>query len=131
MQRNLSSIFPNGCTKDQREMFVSEVGKAHGCFWDWMKKSIIAKRLYMEMAALDMLESCFAYGGISEFYKKPYYKTRNYYDDYLKQYIEVGGNKKEFDRIIKIQTDFLMEKCTVKYAGTDFEGVSYNAIVFK
>lgn len=136
MQRNLSSIFPDGCSKAQREMFVKEVGKKHGCFMDWLKKSVIAKRLYEEMAALDMLESCFAYGGISEFYRKheawSYCGKGSHYDHYLADYQKVGGNKKEFDRMIKIQTDFLTEKCMVKYnVGTDGEGVSYNAIIFK
>lgn len=135
MKRNLSAIFPNGCTREQRDKLINEIVDTYGTVVNWKKWSNTAKRLYEEMNALNMLESCFAYGGINGFYVQheawEYCGKGSHYDHYLADYIEVGGNKEEFDKMISIQTEFLTEKCDIVYAGTDSDGLSYNGIVLK
>lgn len=132
MANKLSKIFPNGCTSRQRDNLIKEICSQYGNVGNWKKWSDSAKQLYEEMSALNMLESCFAYGGTSTFYDQhkawKYCGEGSHYDHYLADYIEVGGNKKEFDKMIEIQTKYLTEKCEIVYAGTDGEGLSYNGI---
>lgn len=82
---------------------------------------------------MSMLDSCFAYGGVDDFYKKKCYspddRDKTYYDKYLEAFIKVGGTKREFDKAIAAQKKYY-QKCSVVYAGTDSEGLSYNGIVW-
>lgn len=136
MNRKLSEIFPHGCAEKQRDKLRSELYKQYGNgILNWKNWSAYAKQLDREMDALNMLESCFAYGGISNFYAQheawEYCGKGSHYEHYLKAFEEVGGEKEEFDRMIEIQSCYLTEKCDVISAGYDCEGLSYNGIVLR
>ena len=60
---------------------------------------------------------------------KRYGNGRSYYDDYLKYYLDDGGSKEEFDKMIEIQKKHFGH-CFVEYnVHTDFEGCSYNSLI--
>ena len=131
----LSSVFPYGCTKENREELQAELFKLNGNYSHWGKWSDSAKQLDKEMSALGMLESCYAYGGISTFYTyhEPweYCGEGSHYEHYLEKFEKVGGTKEEFDKMIDIQSRYLTEKCKIISAGYDSDGISYNSIVPK
>lgn len=127
----LSDYFPNGASKKQRDKFLQEhlmKGKTRSdAYQSW---TIEEKCLDEELSMLDMLDSCFAYGGVSKFYHiNRYGNGRSYYDDFLKYYLDKGGSKEEFDKMIEIQKKHF-EHCFVEYnVHTDFEGCSYNSLI--
>lgn len=131
-------IFPNGCSRKQRnalrESWFKNYGNPHteGAVWN---NEI--KQLDKMDSALDMLDSLFAYRPFwkTEFYRKgsaerlgAEWRISSYYDYFLAHYVKVGGQKEDFDKMLKIQFQYL-QKCTVKTnVYTDYEGASYNAI---
>ena len=127
----LSDYFPNGASKKQRDKFLKEhllKGRTRSdAYQSW---TVEEKCLDEELSMLDMLDSCFAYGGVSKFYHTYRYgRYGNYYDDFLKYYLEKGGSKEEFDKMIEIQKKHF-EHCFVDYnVHTDFEGCSYNSLI--
>jgi len=125
-----TDYFPNGASEAQRENFRKGLLKGE-CLSDaYQKWTVEEKCLDEQLSALSMLDSCFAYGGVSDFYrKKGYNNCESYYDSYLRDYIKVGGTKEEFDKMLEVQKKHL-EHCFVKRnVYTDFEGCSYNSIV--
>ena len=126
--KGLSDYFPNGCSQDQRNEFVRKLMNSDDRCTAFHRWSTEEKCLDRQISALDMLDSCFAYHGFSRFYKKSSWQYKSYYDEYLNDYIECGGNKEEFDKMLDIQKKHL-EKCMVlRNVHTDFEGCSYNSI---
>lgn len=126
----LSDYFPNGASEQQRENFRKGLLKGE-CLSDaYQKWTVEEKCLDEQLSALSMLDSCFAYGGVSEFYvQKSYNHDESYYDSYLSDYLKAGGLKKEFDKMLEIQKKHL-SRCSVKHnTYTDGEGCSYNSII--
>ena len=126
----LSDYFPNGASHKQRENFRKGLMKGE-CLSDvYQKWTVEEKCLDEELSMLDMLDSCFAYDGVSKFYRpKCYGNGKSYYEEYLANYIKKGGSKEEFDKMLEIQKKHL-KRCSIKYnVYTDFEGCSYNSIV--
>lgn len=126
----LSDYFPNGASQNQRDNFRKGLLKNQSLPDAYRNWTVEEKCLDEELSMLDMLDSCFAYGGVSKFYQKQSYNCcRSYYDEFLKRYIDEGGSKEEFDKMIEIQKKHF-EHCFVNYnVHTDFEGCSYNSIV--
>ena len=126
----LSDYFPNGASEQQRENFRKGLLKGE-CLSDaYQKWTVEEKCLDEQLSALSMLDSCFAYGGVSEFYvQKSYNHNESYYDSYLRDYLKAGGSKEEFDKMLEIQKKHF-EHCSVKHCVyTDYEGCTYNSIV--
>ena len=136
MKRTLSAIFPNGSSKRERDELRRSWFEKYGNPYtgDGNEWSPTIRRLDSELSALSMLDSCFAYGGVEDFYAPhepwEYCGAGSHYDRYLERFLKLGGTKSEFDRAIAAQVKYY-DKCKVVYAGTDGEGVSYNAIVEK
>ena len=120
--KKMHEIFPNGCSSKQLEAFRSSWFKDYGNPFteniEWPREVKVLEEMY---SALEMLSSCFAYGGTKKFYKQ-------YYDEYLEDYLKVGGTKEDFDKMLTNQCEHY-KKCFVEFAGTDFEGCSYNYII--
>ena len=134
MKRVISSIFPNGSSRNERDALRRSWFEKYGNpFRDGSNvwPNTIWK-LDKQLSALSMLDSCFAYGGIEQFYKyhKPweYCGEGSHYDHYLKEYMDTGGTKREFDKMIECQKKYY-KKCKVVFAGYDGEGLGYNAII--
>lgn len=136
MKRTLSAIFPNGSSREMRDNLRKSWFEKYGNPYlegieVWNKT---LWKLERQLSALSMLDSCFAYGGIELFYEyhKPweYCGEGSHYDHYLKNYIDFGGTKREFDKAIECQKKYY-ERCKVVFAGYDGEGLRYNAIVEK
>lgn len=126
----LSDYFPNGASEAQRNNFRKGLLKGE-CLSDaYQKWTVEEKCLDEELNMLSMLDSCFAYGGVSEFYRaKSYNNNKSYYDSYLKNYLEAGGSKEEFDKMLEIQKKHF-EHCSIKHnVFTDSEGCTYNSVV--
>ena len=129
--KGLSDYFPNGASSKQRNEFLREhlmKGRARcDAYSEW---TVEEKCLDEELSMLDMLDSCFAYDGVSKFYRpKCYGNGKSYYEEYLANYIKEGGSKEEFDKMLEIQKKHL-ERCFVKHnVYTDSEGCSCNSIV--
>lgn len=126
----LSDYFPNGASDAQRKNFMKGLLKGEAHYKAYQKWNVEEMCLDEELSMLEMLDSCFAYGGVSEFYRvKSYNHDKSYYETYLKSYIDKGGSKEEFDKMLEIQKKHL-ERCFVKHnVYTDSEGCSYNSIV--
>lgn len=130
----LSAIFPNGSSRDEREQLMKSWFKKYGNPYIEGKEvwNDVIWRIDSELSAMSMLDSCFAYGGVDKFYTTksccPAHYHQTYYEEYLENFIKLGGTKREFDKAIAAQKKYY-ERCKVVYAGTDSEGVSYNAIV--
>lgn len=127
--KKMHEVFPNGCSDRQldalRNSWFEKYGNPYTEGADWSEVKLLESMYW----ALRMLSSCFAYGGTKGFFKEHgtmYEET--YYDHYLAKYLKVSGTKEDFDKMINIQCEHY-KKCSVKYAGTDFEGCSYNCIV--
>lgn len=129
MKRTISSIFPNGSSSVARDELRTAWFEKYGDIRKWPPT---IRKLDSELSALSMLDSCFAYGGVKEFYTyhEPweYCGEGSHYDHYLKRYMEVGGTKREFDKAIECQKKYY-SKCKVVFAGYDNEGLGYNRIV--
>ena len=126
----LSDYFPNGASEKQRENFRKGLMKGE-CLSDaYQKWTVEEKCLDEQLSALSMLDSCFAYGGVSEFYiQKSYNHNESYYDSYLRDYLKAGGTKEEFDKMLEIQKKHF-EHCSVRHSVyTDSEGCTYNSVV--
>ena len=126
--KKMHEIFPNGCSSKQldalRSSWFEKYGNPYTEGADWSE----VKLLESMYNALSMLSSCFAYGGTEQFFHSHgvmYDET--YYDHYLADYLKVGGAKEDFDKMLDIQCEHY-KRCSVGYAGTDFEGCSYNYI---
>jgi hypothetical protein len=127
--QKMHEIFPNGCSSKQldklRMSWFEKYGNPFLGNGDWSEVKLLESMYY----ALGMFSSCFAYGGVNGFFTEHgcMYKE-TYYQHYLNDYLEKGGTKEDFDKMLDIQKEHY-KKCSVKYAGTDFEGCSYNAII--
>ena len=128
--KGLSYYFPNGASQKQRENFRKDLMKDRRLDIAYSEWTIEERCLDEELSALSMLDSCFAYGGVDDFYRPQSYKGgRTYYETYLADYIKEGGTKKEFDKMLEIQKKHL-ERCSVKHnVYVDCEGCMYNSIV--
>jgi len=128
--KGLSYYFPNGASEKQRKEFRNRLMKGE-CLSDAYKKWTVEERcLDEELSMLEMLDSCFAYGGVSEFYRvKSYNHDKSYYETYLKSFIEEGGSKLEFDKMLEIQKVHLTHCSVRRSTYTDSEGCTYNSIV--
>lgn len=127
----LSDYFPNGASKKQRDKFLDEhLMKGRSRYDAYQNWTVEEKCLDEELSMLDMLDSCFTYGGVSKFYHiNRYGNGCSYYDDYLKNYLDKGGSKEEFDKMIAIQKKHF-ELCFVNYnVHVDFEGCHYNSMI--
>ena len=126
--QKMHEIFPNGCSSKQldklRQSWFEKYGNPFLGNGDWSE----VKELESMYWALSMLSSCFAYGGVKGFFNEHgigYEET--YYQHHLNNYLENGGTKEDYDKMLDIQCEHY-KKCSVGYAGTDFEGCSYNCI---
>ena len=128
--KGFSDYFPNGASQKQRDNFLKGLYKGKPLFEVYKTFTKRERCLYEQLSALDMLDSCFAYGGVSDFYvKKSYNHDKSYYETYLADYLKVGGKKEEFDKMLEVQKKHLA-RCFVKQnVYTDSEGCSYNSIV--
>ena len=127
----LSDYFPNGASSKQRNEFLREHLMKNRTRCDaYNEWTVEEKCLDEELSMLEMLDSCFAYGGVSEFYRvKSYNHNKSYYETYLKSYIEEGGSKLEFDKMLEIQKVHLTHCSVRRSTYTDSEGCTYNSIV--
>ena len=125
--KGLSKVFPNGCSDKQRKEFRDKV-LGDKTSSDFYREATDEERcMEEELSMLDMLSSCFAYGGVDSFFHTWSF-IDSYYNDYLKDYLKEGGSKKEFDKMIEIQRKHY-ERCSViKNVYTDSEGCTYNSI---
>lgn len=82
------------------------------------------KREYSEIRCVSMIHSILAYA-----YKSDYTVDHIMSNRYIKRYIDELGE----DRVKVLAAEEIEEfkKATIKYAGTDSEGVSYNQVIFK
>ena len=126
--QKMHEIFPNGCSSKQleklRESWFEKYGNPFCGNGDWSEVKLLESMYW----ALSMLSSCFAYGGVKGFFSEhgiSYEET--YYQHYLNDYLEKGGTKEDYDKMLDIQCEHY-KKSWVGYAGTDFEGCSYNCI---
>lgn len=128
--KGLSDYFPNGASEAQRENFMKGLLKGKPLYEAYKDWTVEEQCLDEQLTTLSMLDSCFAYGGVSKFYEKQTYNNcRSYYDEYLARYLEKGGSKEEYDKMLEIQKKHF-EHCSVKYnVFTDGEGCTYNSIV--
>ena len=129
-----SELFPHGAMENWRDRVLRAIREKYD-MWAG-NESDEMKRLCKEYRAVSMMESCWCYDGIAEFYKqrKDYETGGNkpsYYEQYLEEYQKLGGEKEEFDKAIAIQLCYLETCCKKVDAGTDSEGLSYLAIVEK
>ena len=126
--------YPNGISAQERDAihksFFTTYGNPYLSSAKWPTSVVVLDTLF---DAYSMLESCFAYDGIQQFYKEqPYWRndTRSYYEQYKDRFMKKGGNQTDFDNAIENQKNFLSTHCSVVYGvGIDGEGNSYNAIV--
>lgn len=126
--KKMHEIFPNGCSskqlEDLRSSWFEKYGNPYTEGADWSEVELLESMYW----ALGMLSSCFAYGGTKRFFEESGCKYgETYYEQHLEDYLAKGGTKEDFDKMINIQCKHY-EKCFVGYAGTDFEGCSYNYI---
>lgn len=129
-----SELYPNGCSSTERDRlrnsWFQEYGNPYlehlGVWSDEIWK------LDSELSAISMLDSCFVYGGIKEFYKEheywDYCGAGSHYEHCLKDFVECGGTKEEFDKAIEAQKRYY-DRCVVaRGIYMDSEGNSYNGI---
>ena len=131
----LSTIFPNGSSRDQRDELRNSWFKKYGNPYIEGKEvwSDVIWRIDSELSAMSMLDSCFAYGGVDRFYTTksccPAHAHQTYYEEYLEDFIKLGGTKREFDAAINAQKKYYSRCRVIHNTYIDSEGCSYNSIV--
>ena len=134
----LSEIYPKGISHKQADQLHAYLFKVFGRPFEsqWPKD---AKMLEKELSMVSMLASHYAYGSVKTMkavFKEPRPvnpimnpKGESYYDNYLRDYMNCGGTKGEFDKYIDIQIDHYKRSDVLKGVGADGEGNVYNTIV--
>ena len=125
--------YPHGISPNERDTirdsFFTYFGNPFLSSAKWPESVSLLETLFN---AYNMLESCFAYNGIQQFYKEqaPWRKdTRSYYEQYKSTFVKKGGTETDFDTAIENQKAYL-SNCSVVYnVACDGEGNCYNAII--
>lgn len=125
--------YPNGVSRVSRDIirqnFFTKYGNPYLSEAKWPQNVSILDKAF---SALNMLESCFAYNGISRFYEKQnswQKDQRSYYEQYKENFLNAGGIETDYNTIIEIHKNYL-NHCNIAYGvEKDNEGNYYNAIV--
>lgn len=118
-------IFPNGASDFQLDQLRDKIFEIHGNpYLDRSKQwPDVIKRLDRIKSSIDMIESCYCYHSMRRWHE-------HHYNNYLKDYMEIGGTKEDFDECVRIQLKHLDETAEINVGVCrDSEGCSYNSML--